>query len=100
MTILYLLAKFGFDTAENEFCKVYPLSVYRSPRLALHADRIELSLRQLTALGTGDSLRSLSRNSGVAAKVSSGSGDSALTSAGVDLWFAQNDELMKVRRIY
>ena len=29
----YLLAKFGFDTAENEPCKVCPLSVYRSPRL-------------------------------------------------------------------
>ena len=26
----YLLAKFGIDTAENEPCKVYPLSVYRS----------------------------------------------------------------------
>ena len=24
----YLLAKFGFDTAENEACKVCPLSVY------------------------------------------------------------------------
>ena len=29
----YLLAKFGFDTAENEPCKVCPLSAYRSPRL-------------------------------------------------------------------
>ena len=28
----YLLAKFGFDTAENEPCKVCPLSAYRSPR--------------------------------------------------------------------
>ena len=28
----YLLAKFGFDTAENEPCKVCLLSVYRSPR--------------------------------------------------------------------
>ena len=28
----YLLAKFGFDTAENESCKVCPLSAYRSPR--------------------------------------------------------------------
>ena len=27
----YLLAKFGFDTAENEPCKVCPLSAYRSP---------------------------------------------------------------------
>ena len=26
----YLLAKFGFDTAENEPCKVCPLSAYRS----------------------------------------------------------------------
>ena len=28
----YLLAKCGFDTAENEPCKVCPLSAYRSPR--------------------------------------------------------------------
>ena len=28
----YLLAKFGFGTAENEPCKVCSLSVYRSPR--------------------------------------------------------------------
>ena len=28
----YLLAKFGFDTAENEPCKVCPVSAYRSPR--------------------------------------------------------------------
>ena len=28
----YLLAKFGFDTAENEPCKVCPLSAYGSPR--------------------------------------------------------------------
>ena len=26
------MQKFGFDTAENELCKVCPLSVYRSPR--------------------------------------------------------------------
>ena len=30
----YLLAKFGFDTAENEVCKVCPLSAYRSPWFA------------------------------------------------------------------
>ena len=30
-TSIYL-AKCGFDTAENEPCKVCPLSVYRSPR--------------------------------------------------------------------
>ena len=28
----YLLAKFDFDTAENEPCKICPLSAYRSPR--------------------------------------------------------------------
>ena len=28
----YLLLKFGFDTADNEPCKVCPLSAYRSPR--------------------------------------------------------------------
>ena len=32
MSIYYLLAKFGFDTAKNEPTKVCPLSVYRSPR--------------------------------------------------------------------
>ena len=30
----YLLAKFGFDTAENEPLQVCPLSAYRSPRWA------------------------------------------------------------------
>ena len=35
----YLLAKFGFDTAENEPCKVCPLSAYRSPRCAFYAGR-------------------------------------------------------------
>ena len=34
----YLLAKFGFDTAENEACKDCPLSAYRSPRY--HPDEI------------------------------------------------------------
>ena len=33
----YFLAKFRFGTAENEPCKVYPLSVYRSPRLRVAA---------------------------------------------------------------
>ena len=28
----YLFAKFGFDTAENEPCKVCPLSAYKPPR--------------------------------------------------------------------
>ena len=28
----YFLAKFGFDTEENEPCQVCPLSAYRSPR--------------------------------------------------------------------
>ena len=31
-SIYHLLAKFGFDTAENEPCKVCPLSAYRYPR--------------------------------------------------------------------
>ena len=31
----YLLAKFGFDTAENGPCKVCPLSAYRSPRFRI-----------------------------------------------------------------
>ena len=33
----YLLAKIGVDTAENEPCKVCPLSAYRSPRFVLLA---------------------------------------------------------------
>ena len=32
------LAKFGFDTAENEPCKVCPLSAYKSTRLLMEAD--------------------------------------------------------------
>ena len=38
----YFLAKFGFDTAENESFQVCPLSAYRSPRLTVHV------LRQVT----------------------------------------------------
>ena len=34
----YLLATFGFDTAENEPCKVSLLSVYRSLRLVSPLD--------------------------------------------------------------
>ena len=33
----YLLAKIGFDTAENEPCKVCPLSAHRSLRSAVEA---------------------------------------------------------------
>ena len=33
----YLAAQIGFDTAENEACKVCPLSVYRSPRYEPYA---------------------------------------------------------------
>ena len=46
----YLLAKFGFDTAENEPCKVCPLSVYRSPRCLPYADRFEHVLSVLLRL--------------------------------------------------
>ena len=31
----YLVVKIGFDTVENESCKVCPLSVYRSPKLQM-----------------------------------------------------------------
>ena len=34
----YLLAKFGFDTAENEPFQVCPLSAYRSPRYLVNTD--------------------------------------------------------------
>ena len=43
----YLLAKFGFDTAENEPCKVCPLSVYRSPRCSIIFGMIILVLNVL-----------------------------------------------------
>ena len=33
----YLVAIIGFDTEENEPCKVCPLSVYRSPRFGTDA---------------------------------------------------------------
>ena len=39
----YLLAKFGFDTAENEPCKVCPLSAYRSPRLKCNAPKTQVA---------------------------------------------------------
>ena len=35
----YLLAKVGIDTAENEPCKVCPISAYRSPRCCCPACR-------------------------------------------------------------
>ena len=37
----YLLAKFGFDTAENEPFQVCPLSAYRSPRSQLERVRVK-----------------------------------------------------------
>ena len=44
-TIHYLLAKLGFDTAENEPCKFCPLSVYRSPRFPLRMSEEDLATR-------------------------------------------------------
>ena len=41
MSIYYLLANFGFDRAENEPCKVCPLSAYRSPRSDGIVDMLE-----------------------------------------------------------
>ena len=32
----YVVAKISVDTAENEPCKVCPLSAYRSPRYVVH----------------------------------------------------------------
>ena len=51
----YLLAKFGFDTAENEPCKVCPLSAYRSAR-CVHRRRefpSRVILRRGRQVGTG-----------------------------------------------
>ena len=39
----YFLAKCGFDTAENEPCKVFSLSVYRSPRCVSELRPIEIT---------------------------------------------------------
>ena len=36
----YFLAKFGFDTEENELCKVCPLSAYRSLLLLLQIPQV------------------------------------------------------------
>ena len=44
----YLFAKFGFDTAENEPCKVCPLSAYRSPRYPAPRGHSEDSPRRAT----------------------------------------------------
>ena len=49
----YLLAKFGFDTAENELCKVCPLSAYRSPRYGF-PNQQERLLDRRGASGGGD----------------------------------------------
>ena len=46
----FFLAKFGFDTAENEPCKLCPLSAYRSPRCkALREANGEENERDLVA---------------------------------------------------
>ena len=42
----HLLAKIGVDTAENEPCKVCPLSAYRSPRY------YQIAVRELCSLET------------------------------------------------
>ena len=36
----YFLAKIGFDTEENEPCKVCPLSAHRSPRFLMRRERM------------------------------------------------------------
>ena len=48
----YLLAKFGFDAAENEPCKVCPLSVYRSPRFSPSTSGGTSSRMRATAAST------------------------------------------------
>ena len=52
----YLLAKFGFDTAENEPFKVCPLFTYRSPRYSRMAE-------MHAARGEGSKLRGAFRTS-------------------------------------
>ena len=46
----YLLAKFGFDTAENEPFQVCPLSAYRSPRFVDIANRVPHAKVELLSL--------------------------------------------------
>ena len=45
----YLLAKIGVDTAENEPCKVCPLSVYRSPRFESFSALIDETMEERRA---------------------------------------------------
>ena len=50
----YLLAKFGFDTAENEPCKVCALSAYRSPRYQTKAIPESMSFADIHNIGKKD----------------------------------------------
>ena len=74
----YLLAKSGVDTAENEPCKVCPLSAYRSPRSAVGGTRIQCSgptapmtavMAPLVAAVTVGELRSKMEGLGISADV-------------------------------
>ena len=53
----YLLAKIGVDTAENEPCKVCPVSAYRSPGPGLGARLDEQIARVSGSLLVGSELR-------------------------------------------
>ena len=51
----YLLAKIGFDKAENEPCKVCPLSAYRSPRsMSLQSNKYVVYKKEDTKMLTTD----------------------------------------------
>ena len=49
----YFLAKFGFDTIDNEPCKVCPLSAYRYPRLSRLRERTAKTVPPLAAFLLG-----------------------------------------------
>ena len=58
----YLVAIIGFDTEENEPCKVCPLSAYISPRCHGAATRDKLLSIIEAGCGTLDSFNDLVRN--------------------------------------
>ena len=66
----YLLAKIGVDTAENEPCKVCPLSAYRSPRWI--ADTV-IFFEGTWDVGMGCSARGEGRQAGQTLEGSKGS---------------------------
>ena len=82
----YLLAKIGVDTAENEPCKVCPLSAYRYPRFTIDNDSTQfvgfypityvqqIPVRSLLRLREARPQRSWSRSTKVVQPLQTGRG--------------------------